>query len=156
MMGVIEKVFLFYSEHPKHQRALEYAIRSVQPDVTIHKVKDMCRTRWVQRIDAFESFFTLDLSIVKCMEDISTQDSAVWSTDSVTDARTLLLALSTTDFVAALVITNSCMGYLRALTCSLQAEAKDTVEAVDEINTAQRALQSIRDEVDFHHNKWLT
>ena len=103
---------------------------------------------------AFESFFTLHLSIVKCMEDISTQASAVWSTDSVTDARTLLLALSTTDFVAALVITNSCMGYLGALTCSHQAEAKDIVEAVDKINTVQRALQSIRDEVDFHHNEW--
>ena len=78
MMGVIEKVFLFYSAHPKRKRALEYSIRSVQPDVTIHKFKDMCRTRWVQRIDAFESFFTLHLSIVKCMEDISTQSSAVY------------------------------------------------------------------------------
>ena len=132
MMGIIEKVLFFYSAHPKRQRALENAIKSVQPDVTIHKVKDLCRTRWVQGSDAFESFFTLHLSIVKCMEEISTQASAVWSTNSVTDARTLLLAMSTTDFVAALVITNSCMGYLRTLTCSLQAEANDIVEAVDD------------------------
>ena len=123
-------------------------------DATVHKVKDLCRTRWVQRIDAFESFFALHWSVVKCMEEISTQASALWSTVSVTDARTLLLAISTTDFIAALVITNSCMGYLRELTCSLQAEAKDIVEAVDEINTVQRALQSVRDEVDVHHNEW--
>ena len=113
-MSVIEKVFMLYSAHPKRQRALEDAIKSVQPHVTIHMVKDLCQTRWVQRIDAFESFFTLHLSIVKCMEEISTQASAVWSTDSVNDARTLLLALSTTNFIAALVITHSCMGYLRA------------------------------------------
>ncbi len=154
-MGVMEKVCLFYSAHPKRQRALENVIISVQPEVTICKVKSLCRTRWVQRIDAFESFVTLHLSLVNCMEEISSQSSTVWSTDSVTDARALLLAMSTTDFIAALVIMNSCMGYLRALTCSLQAEAKDVIEAVDEIHTVQRALQSVRNEVDSHHNEWF-
>ena len=43
---------------------------------------------------------------------------------------------------------------IRALTCSLQTEAKVIVEAVDEINTVQRALQSVKDEVDVHHSEW--
>lgn len=53
------------------------------------------------------------------------------------------------------VIMNTYMGYLRALTCNLQAEAKDVIEVVDELNTVQRALHSVRDEVDSHHNEWF-
>ena len=86
------------------------------------------------------------------MEEIGAQAHEVWSSDSVTDACSLLLAMSTTDFVAALVITKICMGYLRPLTCSLQAETKDII-VVDEISTVQKALQNIRSEIHFNHDK---
>ncbi len=44
----------------------------------------------------------------------------------------LPIAITTTEFVSALVITNSCLKYIQALMQSLQAEAKDIVEAVKE------------------------
>ena len=59
--------------------------------------------------------------------------SSLWSQDSITDSRTLLLAITTTELVSALVITNGCLQYLLSLTCSLQAEAKDVVDAVTEV-----------------------
>ena len=42
------------------------------------------------------------------------------------------------------------MGYLRALTSSLQAEAKDVVEAVSDIDVVVSALQDVRNNID----KW--
>ena len=60
----------------------------------------------------------------------------MWSPVSVTDASTLLLAITTTEFFRALVITNWCLQYLRGFTISLQEEAKDIVQAVSEIKTA--------------------
>ena len=53
--------------------------------------------------------------------------------DSITDSKALLLAITTTEFISALVVTNACLHYLLSLTCSLQAEAKDIVEAVAEV-----------------------
>ena len=70
MMGVVERVFQFFAAHPKQQRALEKAISDTQPASTVRKLKDLCRTRWVQRIDAMEVFCSLHQSIIACIENI--------------------------------------------------------------------------------------
>lgn len=124
MMGVVGKVYIS-AAHPKRQRAFESAISDTQPDAKVHKLKDLCRTRWVQRIDAFDVFCSLHISIVACMENICDSGSESWSSDSLTDARSLLLAVSTTDFLSAF-ITNSCLKYLQTLTSYLQGATKDS------------------------------
>ena len=89
------------------------------------------------------------------MEGICTDGPSVWSSDSLTDARSLQLAISTTDFISSLVITNSCLNYLQALTTNLQAEAMDIVEAVQEISSVKQALHNARSNIDTHHNRWF-
>ena len=39
--------------HPKRQKALENAIDDTQPESSIHKVKDLCCTRWVHALQTF-------------------------------------------------------------------------------------------------------
>ena len=124
MMGVVGRVFQFFAAHPKRQRALEKTIDEVNPESRVRKLKDLCRTRWVQRIDAMQVFCSLHQSVVVCMESIRSDGPQLWSTDSLTDARSLQLAVTTTDFVCALVITNSCVKYLQVLTSNLQAESR--------------------------------
>ena len=60
-----------------------------------------------------------------------------WSSDSLTDASTLLLAITTTDFLSALVIACKSLDYLLGLTKSLRAEAKDIVEAITEVDNLE-------------------
>ena len=72
-------------------------------------------------------------SIVHCMESIAAEGCSLWSQDSITDSTTLLLAITITEPIRALVITNSCLQYLLSLTCSLQAEVKDVVDALTEV-----------------------
>ena len=79
----------------------------------------------------------------------------MWSPDSVTDASTLLLVITRTEFVSALVITNECLQYLRGLTTSLQEEAKDIVQAVSEIKTLPSSHKQVRGNVDSYHSRWL-
>ena len=155
MMGVVDRVSVFFATHPKHQRALEKAIAETQPESSITKLKDLCRTRLIQRIDALHIFQSLHISIVGCMERICRDGPSLWSSDSLTDARSLQLAVTTTDFICSLVITNSCLKYLQALTTNLQAEAKDIVEAVKEISSVKAALNNARSNIDEHHNRWF-
>ena len=82
--------------HPKRQRALELAISDTQSSLSVHKLKDLCRTRWVQRIDALQVFCSLHQSTVAC---ICNDGPRLWSSDSLTDARSLQLAITTTDFL---------------------------------------------------------
>jgi hypothetical protein len=156
MMGVVGRVYQFFDAHPKRQRALEEAIMTTQPDSAVLKVKDLCRTRWVQRIDALQVFTYLHPSTVACMERICDDGARLWSNDSLTDARGLLLAITTTDFISALVITNSCLKYLQALTSNLQAETKDIVAAVKEIDSIISTLQDVRVNISTYHASWYS
>ena len=98
----------------------------------------------------------LYLSVVDCLETICNDGARLWSQDSLTDARGLLLAITTTDFVSALVITNSCLKYLNALTASLQAQARDIVAAVSEIDNVTAAVQDVRENIDTYHAQWFS
>ena len=155
MVLVVGKVYHFFDAHPKRQRALEEAISEIQSMSAKKKLKDMCRTRWIQRIDAVNVFQNLFPSIIECLENISNEGTSKWSRDSVTDARGLRLAITTTDFVCALIITSACLNHLHALTVSLQSEAKDIISAVGEINTVIDTIQDVRDKVDTYHAKWF-
>lgn len=153
MMGIIERVYQFFAAHPKRQTALE---KATHPSSNIHKLKNVCRTRWIQRIDAIQVFKSLHQSIVACMESICNDGRGLWSQDSLTDARSLQLAMTTTDVICSVVITNACLTYLQALTSSLQAEAKDIIAAVSEIHAVTATLQSVRDSIDTHHSQWFS
>ena len=89
-------------------------------------------------LDCIKKFYS---SIVACFENISAEGSRMWSPDLVTDASTLLLVITRTEFISALVITNECLQYLKGLTTSLQEEAKDIVQAVSEIKTLTSSLK---------------
>ena len=114
MIGVVNRVSTFFFAHPKRQRKLEEVISETQPSSSVHKLKDLCRTRWVERIDALERFKLLHSSIVSCFVTISLEGSILWTSDTLTDSSTLLLALTTSDFISALVIANKSLNYLHS------------------------------------------
>ena len=155
MIGVVNRVSISFSAHSKWQRKLEEAINRVQPASAVKKLKHLYRTRWVERIDALDWFEKLHSSLVSCFETISTEGSRCWTPDSLTDASTLLLAITTAEFLSALVITSSSLNYLMALTKSLQSEAKDVVQAVTEISNLKSVIQDLRDNVEKYHDQWF-
>ena len=90
------------------------------------------------------------------MVSICNDGPGLWTPGSLTDARSLQLAITTTDFLCALVIMNSCLKYLQALTSNLQAETKDIVAAVREIGNVTATLQNVRDNINTHHSRWFS
>ena len=154
-MGVIDKVCSSSHLIQNDRTSWRKQLTQLKLRVRSKNCKNLCRTRWIERIDAPDQFQTLQPSIVQCMESISAEGSRLWSLESLTDSKTLLLAITTTEFLSALVIANSCLHFLLALTCSLQAEAKDIVGAVTEIRDVMTTLKKIRD-VSVHHKEWFT
>jgi hypothetical protein len=65
MIGVVNRLSVFFFAHPKRQKKLEEAIHNTQPESNVKKLKDLCRTRWVERIDALDRIKTLHSSIVE-------------------------------------------------------------------------------------------
>jgi len=52
-------------------------------------------------------------------------------------------------------VTNKCLGYLKALTCSLQAEALDVVRAVGDIDVVIATFRDVRQNMDTFHEGWF-
>ena len=136
----VKEFGISYTEHPARIECVE-AQRSLK-----NKIDE-----WIDALN-HNKIFT---SIVACFANISAEGSRMWSPDSVTDASTLLLVLTRTEFISALVITNECLYYPRDLTMSLQEQAKDIVQAVSEIKTLKASLKQVRKNVDSYHSRWF-
>lgn len=66
-----------------------------------------------------------------------------------------MLAITTTEFLSAIEIASKCLNYLLALTRSLQAEAKDIVAAVTEVDNLKDVLSDVRKIVEVYHCQWF-
>ena len=71
------------------------------------------------------------------------------------EAKSLLSAITSPEFLAALIFTNRIFGYTASITLSLLSQAMDIVEAISGIDLLCDTLQSVRDDVDTHHCRWM-
>ena len=70
-MDMAECIHHFFDNSPKRQLALEKWIADTLPDNEKRKkLKSVCKTRWVERHEAFEVFLDLFIPVVCCLEDI--------------------------------------------------------------------------------------
>jgi hypothetical protein len=60
---------------PKRQHFLERVIEAEAPNENKKKLKDLCKTRWVQRRDSYTLFYDLYSSLIKTMKAISIRNS---------------------------------------------------------------------------------
>uniref|UniRef100_A0A1X7T6Z4 DUF4371 domain-containing protein n=1 Tax=Amphimedon queenslandica TaxID=400682 RepID=A0A1X7T6Z4_AMPQE len=90
MINIVERVYLFFASHPKRQRAYELAIAETQPSSSVQKLKDLCRTRWVQRLDSLSTFCTLYKSTVSCMETIISEGECLDIVTAVQEIDTVI------------------------------------------------------------------
>jgi len=51
LMGSLEELNRFFDKSPKRQYLLEAKIQEECPDSTHGRLTDICKTRWVQRLD---------------------------------------------------------------------------------------------------------
>ena len=68
MTGTITECANFFNCSPKRQRCLEKVASLDQPKSQRTKIRDLCRTRWVERHEVYETFVQLLPSVVKTFE----------------------------------------------------------------------------------------
>ena len=152
--GVISEVAKFFNYSPKRQHFFEHMIDTETPSTHKRKLKDLCRTRWVQRIDSYTVFFDLYAPIIKTMENISDCPRGDWSwdTETLTKARGFLHQLNSFEFFISFNVTMRIMSSLRTLTVKLQKKSIDILAAYDLVAGVHSDLElmKINCEVEFH------
>ena len=93
MMQSADKVSQFFSNSPKRQLALEKWIDDLFTHERRKKVKEMCRTSWIEWHEAFESFLDLFMSVVCCLEEIANSSPVKWNAETRSNAQSLFLTV---------------------------------------------------------------
>ena len=68
MASTITETANFFNYSPNRQRLLERVIAVKHPESRKHKLQDLCRTRWIQRHEAYEVFGELYPSTVEALD----------------------------------------------------------------------------------------
>ncbi len=109
MMGTLEELCRFFGFSPKRQQLLEHKILEERPQSTHRKLKDLCKTRWVQHLDALKVFEELLMTVVYTLEDIKAQASGSWNSESISKANRLLHQITDFGFIMTFTVTKECL-----------------------------------------------
>ena len=100
---------------------------------------NVCRTRWIERIDGMDRIVELLHPVVATLEDISMN----WNQNSRNDAQALINAI-TISFIITVVIVRHILDLTRPLTVILHKEAMDLLKAKEKIVLLKSALRGMQ------------
>ncbi|KAI6651304.1 52 kDa repressor of the inhibitor of the protein kinase-like [Oopsacas minuta] len=133
------------------QFALEKWIDDILQGKKRHKLKEMCRTRWIERHEAFEIFLDLFLPTFCCLEEMAHAKDVAWNRETRHDAQSFLLAISQFTFIVALVFTQKVFAFTNELSVKLQGRYVAVVYAHQQIQCVKDTLKRTRFRVDNFH-----
>ena len=123
----------------------------INPSSGATKLKDACRTRWIERIDSYAIFLQLLpslhaalLGIVSPNEDLGTEWN--WDADTLTKANGFLYQLESSAFLIRFKILLEVLSCLKGLTIKLQMRAIDVMYAYREVEGVISTLKVMQNE----------
>ena len=155
MMDVVRKISEFFDNSPKRQQHLISKIRLLMPAANHFVLVNVCRTRWIERIDGMDRIVELLHPVVATLEDISMNRNAPsdgnWNQNSRNDAKALINAI-TFSFIITVVIVRHILDLTRPLTVRLQKKAMDLLKAREEVLLLKSALRGMQTDLNTRHH----
>ncbi len=156
MMGNVRVVSDFFNVSPKRFDLLTSKIKEIHPSASHTRLIDVCRTRWIARIDGLEIFVEVFKAIVESLRIIKDNVEGTWNSDSERDARGLFHGITQFHFMVCLVVVSRCLEVTRPLTKQLQSSTFDVVASNQKVTLLFVTLQRIRREISELHTKWYS
>ena len=145
-IGEIARFFKFSS---KRQRLLDRALEETSSKPK--KLKDSCRTRWIERVDSYIVFHELLPAVLMTLRAMVSPDNFPelgrnwnWDGETLTKANGFLFQLESSLFLLSFKILLEVLTSLRGLTLKLQMEAIDVLYAYREVRTIITTLKDMR------------
>lgn len=148
----IGEIARFFQFSAKRQRLLDKAIDSECPATHSKKLKDTCKTRWIQHIDSYVVFLellpavhiTLQAMIAPAnFQNLGTEWN--WDAETVMKATGFMYQLESSSFLICFQILLECLTRMRSLTLKLQMRAVDVLYAYKQVNKDLESLKSMRE-----------
>ena len=143
-LGELARFFVYSA---KRQRLLDKAIEMDHSLPQAKKLKDVCRTRWVERIDSYTTFLDLHEAVHATLNAMVYpslySNFGTWNWDGE-KANGFLFQLQSSTFLAAFHILLQVMQVLKELTLKLQMQAIDVVYAYNAVQSVVTTMNFLR------------
>ena len=146
----IGEISCFFAYSVKKQRLLDKAIEFTEPSTRVKKLKDVCRTRLIQRIDSYRVFEELLPAVHTALKAMLNSSACpefgtnwAWDSDTTTKVYGFLYQLESSILLVCFQILLKILYYLREITVKLRIQALDVLCAYDQISSVVTALQKI-------------
>ena len=156
MIDKTTEVAIFFNYSPQRQRAFEeqieiYCKENEQDTVEDKdekrkrkkKLKMLCKTRWVERHDAYNTFTELYTPLVNTLTYIA-EHSSEFTSDTVKKASSFLDGITEFQFIATLIIAKHILSTTQILSKSLQyRNAQDIVRGWNHVKITHKRVKGI-------------
>ena len=150
MMSHITALSNFFNYSTRRQECLESAVVNY-PSIRKTKLIPLCRTPWVERLDALEDLLE---AVVDTLVEKSVNFTGRWNRDTVAQATSLLKGIDF-EFIITLGVTQKVLAFTSSITTGLQQKGIDLVNAYEDIQLVIRSLQHTRDRIEENHHRWF-
>jgi hypothetical protein len=155
IMEHVHVVSEFFNFSPRLFALLVRTIEEMLPESSHKRLINVCKTRWVARIDGLSVFIEVFPAVIRCFEIICDNINKTWNPESVQKAGYLYLGSVSFSFIVTPVIVSRCLEVTRSLTVQLQEKAIDASAAREKVSRLYVHLENVRNEVDAKHNLWF-
>ena len=104
IMDTIKHLSYFFNLSPKRQGALEKHVMTDYPEAKRTKLIDVCRTRWVARIDGMEVFQDLMPAVVASLGELTFNKEKTYNRETSATASSYLKAITCFQSIVCLVV----------------------------------------------------
>ena len=129
MMDHVRVASEFFHFSPKRFALLQKTIGEMFPKNHHRNLTDVCKTRWVARLDGLGVFIEVFPAIVRCFEEIKDNVEVHWNDESTQKASSLYYGTTAFQFITIFVIVSGCLQVTCPLTKQLQSSSFDSGSA---------------------------
>lgn len=174
----VNETYLFFNASHKRQGFLERVIDIVvardrqlpegRKHTEQHKLKGLCKTRWVARFEAIDNFIDLSSSVQTVCDIIINPHLYVddekisqlineawnWDGDTKTRAQGILATFGNFEFLVSLVVLRNVLQPLREITTRLQKRDLDIRSAYTSLAEVHKDIEALRADIDTRFRLW--
>ena len=155
MMDIVKKCSDIFHFSPKKQGLLRNHVNDEMEGEKRDTLLDVCRTRWIMRLDGMERFQEMIKPILLALEDISNNFDGTYKSDARSDASGVLSRVCSFDFLINMVVVRNILGYVQPLTYELQKKTLDISSVYDAVDNVIAALGDCHTNVERKHVEWF-
>ena len=154
IMTRVKELSSFFNNSQNRQLLFEKNISIHVKDSKKKKLKDVCRTRWVERIDGLDVFQDLFIAIFFTLKEMSLNEERQCNPSTSSQATSFLAMISSFQFIVSLVITRHIFDLTLPVTQLLQAKDNDIFDGMELIQTMKNTVNRHRNMIDNYHGVW--